>query len=1023
MKKKRLLALLLFAAMFVQLLPAAAFAAGTSQPTLTFSGASATAGDEVVICLEIKNNPGLVALELALQYDRDRLTLVKVEDQGLITSPTHTPDVNVYPYMLTWEDGLKPDQTASGVLAELTFQIKETAVAGDARIWADITSVYNADLEDLPFVCEAGMIRVSDHNWGEPDYRWSTDNGTCTAKRICSDEGCSAEETETVNIETETLPPTCTEDGKTVFTAVFQKEAFETQQKEVAGQAAPGHRWGGASYTWAEDYSTCTAQRSCTVSSCQEKETENAQVSVENSPETGAPIFTAVFSNAAFATQIYTGAERGRLVVSSAAGCVGETVEVTISLEGNPGIIAAELFVDYDSEKLVLNKAQSGALLTDFISGDNLSADPYYLAWDDSYRTTDMAEDGVLVTLFFTIQEDCTVGEQAVITLSGCKAHNNDLDSVIFLTEAGKITVEGHAWSEPAYQWKEEYTACTAARVCQMGCGTSEKESAAVSVEITAPSCGKDGTITYTAQFENAAFAPQTKVVTGDLAVGHTWGIATYSWSADQRTCTAERKCTAEDPVCNGVERETVTASVKVIDASCTVPGKKICTAVFANEAFTTQICETAITAEHRWLVSGSADGAVLYTCKVCGEQQSNAVSAAHPMLRVSDAAGAVGDEVEVTISMENNPGIVSMFLELHYDQKKLSLVNVADQQLLPNGTHSGSLSANPYSLYWDGSTATENLTANGLLAKLTFRILDTAEAGETLISLQYGVDDIYNYEVENVCFAIDNGMVEVKETAKADPQVTFRLIGATRSVNGVDIGKGIDDAEYVTWIATRSYTMPAGSTAYELIVKALEDAGLSAKLNRTYIRAVTAPAVLGGYRLEEFSNGPRSGWMYSVNEEHVGESIGSYELKDGDAVIVHYINDYRYEDSQWGSSSGGDSQYWDRWLDAPDVDPEEQNQSLQVTVEDISDTGATVTISNEGSTKTSAIMILAAYDANGKMVAAQSSTLELLSGSSAEQHLAYRADDAVSSVKVFLLKPETYEPMMEAVTEAVTGA
>ena len=251
------------------------------------------------------------------------------------------------------------------------------------------------------------------------------------------------------------------------------------------------------------------------------------------------------------------------------------------------------------------------------------------------------------------------------------------------------------------------------------------------------------------------------------------------------------------------------------------------------------------------------------------------------------------------------------------------------------------------------------------------------------------------------------------------DPQVTFRLIGATQSAHGVDIGKGIDDAEYVTWIATRSYTMPAGSTAYDLIVKALEDAGLSAKLNRTYIRSVTAPAVLGGYQLEEFSNGPRSGWMYSVNEEHVSESIGSYELKDGDSIIVHYINDYRYEDSQWGSSSGGDSQYWDRWLDAPDVDPEEQKQALKVTEAQISDTGTTVNVSNEGSTVTSAIMILAAYDANGKMVAAQSSTLKLPTGSSVEQRIVYPSDDDVSSVKVFLLEPETYQPLMEAVAGA----
>ncbi|MBP5166597.1 MAG: S-layer homology domain-containing protein, partial [Oscillospiraceae bacterium] len=90
---------------------------------------------------------------------------------------------------------------------------------------------------------------------------------------------------------------------------------------------------------------------------------------------------------------------------------------------------------------------------------------------------------------------------------------------------------------------------------------------------------------------------------------------------------------------------------------------------------------------------------------------------------------------------------------------------------------------------------------------------------------------------------------------------------------------------------------------------------------DRNYVETVRSPE---GYALSEFSNGKRSGWMYTVNGSHPGFGLAEWELHDGDTVIWHYVNDFSYEVSDWiGEArwpSLGDGSYYDRWLKAPDT-------------------------------------------------------------------------------------------------------
>lgn len=143
---------------------------------------------------------------------------------------------------------------------------------------------------------------------------------------------------------------------------------------------------------------------------------------------------------------------------------------------------------------------------------------------------------------------------------------------------------------------------------------------------------------------------------------------------------------------------------------------------------------------------------------------------------------------------------------------------------------------------------------------------------------------------------------------------VSFRLIGDTYHEEGV-----VDHGEYVTWIPTTLYTVEPGATVCDVFLLAMEEYGLKQKgATGGYVEAIRAPATLGEYWLYEFDNGPNSGWMYTVNGVHSGVGLTACVLQAGDQIVWHYVDDYVLEERNPGSS------YYQRWMEAEDIAPEE---------------------------------------------------------------------------------------------------
>ena len=352
----------------------------------------------------------------------------------------------------------------------------------------------------------------------------------------------------------------------------------------------------------------------------------------------------------------------------------------------------------------------------------------------------------------------------------------------------------------------------------------------------------------------------------------------------------------------------------------------------------------------------------MLLVCLLIAALPLTALAANNPSFSASNASGCAGSTVDVTFSIKNNtaPGLVGAELKGTYDATKLEFVSAKNGSVMGSpicNTKDGNIY---YS--WDESLTT-GVTGNGVMCTLTFKIKDTCKPGDK-ISIQLTQFKAHDTDLNDVTVQLSNGSVTVsdhtwgaptytwssdnktctatrkqtcgcggsetekatatvkeetkqttytaafqntafttqtKKVAAGQIKVTFRLIGATLSKNGVDLSNGgMSDSEYINWISSTSYNLDAGSTAYDLIKKALDGAGLKYKMTTSYLSSVNAPAKVGGYELAEFTNGSRSGWMFTVNGKHGSLSISQQELKDGDVIIVHYINDYLYEENEF---------------------------------------------------------------------------------------------------------------------------
>jgi hypothetical protein len=156
------------------------------------------------------------------------------------------------------------------------------------------------------------------------------------------------------------------------------------------------------------------------------------------------------------------------------------------------------------------------------------------------------------------------------------------------------------------------------------------------------------------------------------------------------------------------------------------------------------------------------------------------------PVIRVSEAKGGPGQEVSVTISFENNPGIAGYKLTLTYDSSRLEFIWEYDDKGKIKVPMSGILPVTELNTKEEGRAIivghqTGNTAANGKLFELRFKIKDDAGRGEISGEKDFKLDyvrdaDIANAEKQSVNPTIIQGKITVGNTAEANTTVAELL-------------------------------------------------------------------------------------------------------------------------------------------------------------------------------------------------------------------------------------------------------
>ncbi|MCD8380743.1 MAG: leucine-rich repeat domain-containing protein, partial [Lachnospiraceae bacterium] len=302
---------------------------------------------------------------------------------------------------------------------------------------------------------------------------WAEKYTSCIFTFICGNCGDEQEVTDSDVTRTVVTEPTCTEAGKAECAASVTFDGKEYTATETETLSALGHSYGEPTFTWSDDYSTCTAEFTCAV--CDDIEEVDCVVTSKMTAATcetdGQTVYTATVE---FNSTTYSDTQT-------------EVIEKTGHSYPRAEFTWAE---DYSSATAVLTCKWCGNIVK-----LDCTVNPVT-------KKATCTEDGEIVYTAKAVHEGTTY---------------TDIKTVV-------LEATGHSYGEPTFVWSENYSTCVAKFTCTQGDDTQDEECTVTSEVTQKATCTENGTVQYTATvtFEDETY---TDIVPGILtAVGHTAG-------------------------------------------------------------------------------------------------------------------------------------------------------------------------------------------------------------------------------------------------------------------------------------------------------------------------------------------------------------------------------------------------------------------------------------------------------------------------------------------------------------------
>lgn len=317
---------------------------------------------------------------------------------------------------------------------------------------------------------------------------------------------------------------------------------------------------------------------------------------------------------------------------------------------------------------------------------------------------------------------------------------------------------------------------------------------------------GSEGTLTFKAKNPTVATIDENGVVTAVSG-----GIAYFEIS-----CGAVRTMAAvsvkEAPHAHSFTNEYPLMEYLASEATCTEAAKyyRFCSCgMVGTETYSRGEAKGHSFGE--WTLN-LADNTCERTCSVCGEvEKDNSMS----ILSVSGRTAKAGGTVSVTISLANNPGIAALAFRVSYPKGAMKLESAVAGGLFGSAT----LNTSTGMFLFDNAA---DVTENGTLLTLTFKVSDMAALGEYRISVE--IVSCNNAAEERVVICGGQANIEIRDILPGDANgdgtvdtldiTRLRRYLAEESVDlfpGADMnGDGAVDIEDLTCL--RRYLVESGT-------------------------------------------------------------------------------------------------------------------------------------------------------------------------------------------------------------------
>ncbi len=500
------------------------------------------------------------------------------------------------------------------------------------------------------------------HKWGSPSYVWTqTSSGyTCTATRSCS-RNSSHKDTQKVTASyAVTKQPTQTANGVGTYTAKFTSSAFTTQTKTVSIPKLNHTHSYSVSWKW-NGTSSAAATFKCTT--CGASSTVNATITSTTTPANcttdGKTVYTAKATydgktetntktvsiaklghNYGQPSWKWNGTSSATATFKCSRCGASSTVNATITSTTTPATCTTDGKTVYTANASINGKSYTNQK-TNTISkkGHKWGSVSYKWASDNSTCTascTCQNDSSHKKTENATVSYSVT--KQPTQSSAGEGTYTAKFADSAFAAQTKKITIPAtshtHSYNV-SWTWNESNSA-TAKFTCSCGSTHFLTDSSPKTVSTTAATCTAKGSKTCTATVSfNSKTYTNKKTFTLN-ALGHKWGTPTYSWSSDNKSCTATRVCLNDK---SHKQTETVKTAYKVVkEPTITAEGSATYTATFKNTAFAKQTrtvklpvkAHTHTYANPTWKWNGTSSATASFKCTQCGTVKSVKATITH---------------------------------------------------------------------------------------------------------------------------------------------------------------------------------------------------------------------------------------------------------------------------------------------------------------------------------------------------------------------------------------------------------